>query len=106
MKPILRRAQADRDVDAAADHYFEAAGTEAAFGFLDALEAAYGALRANPAIGSPRYGDLLDLPGLRHWRIKRFPFLILYVERTDHIDLWRVLHTRRDIPASIQEMEN
>jgi toxin ParE1/3/4 len=28
---------------------------------------------------------------------------VFYVERHDHIDVWRVLHGQRDIPAWMQE---
>jgi toxin ParE1/3/4 len=28
---------------------------------------------------------------------------VFYVERPDHIDVWRVLHDTRDIPAWMQE---
>lgn len=39
--------------------------------------------------------------GLRSRSIARFPFLIFYMERDDHIDVWRVLHAQRDIPARL-----
>jgi toxin ParE1/3/4 len=29
--------------------------------------------------------------------------VIFYVEREDHIDVWRVLHGRRDIPALLED---
>ena len=29
----------------------------------------------------------------------RFPYLIFYFERDDCVDVWRVLHGQRDIPA-------
>ncbi|ENO88947.1 plasmid stabilization system [Thauera aminoaromatica S2] len=32
----------------------------------------------------------------------RYPYLVFYVERADHIDVWRVLHGERDIPAWMQ----
>lgn len=32
----------------------------------------------------------------------RIPYLIFYMEQADHIDVWRVLHAERDIPAWIQ----
>jgi toxin ParE1/3/4 len=37
--------------------------------------------------------------------LTRFPFLVFYVERTDHIDVWRVLHGQRNVPAWMQEPE-
>jgi toxin ParE1/3/4 len=57
---------------------------------------------AHPASGSPRYAHLLDLPGLRVWPIRRFPYLVFYVERDDAVAIWRVLHTRRDIPQTLR----
>ncbi len=47
--------------------------------------------------------DDLDLPGLRAWSLTRYPYLVFYVERPAHIDVWRVLHGQRDIPAWMQE---
>lgn len=50
----------------------------------------------------PRYATRTNTPGLRFWQVKRFPYLIFYVEREDHVDVWRVLHGQRDIPAWLQ----
>jgi len=99
-KPVIPRAAALRDMEAAADHYAEAADEETAIRFIDALQATFDAIAAAPGTGAPRYAETLDLPGLRHKRTGRLPHLVFYVERPDHIDVWRVLHARRDIPAS------
>jgi toxin ParE1/3/4 len=42
------------------------------------------------------------LPEVRFWNLKRFPYLIFYVERESELDVWRVLHGQRDIPAWLQ----
>jgi len=76
---------------------------DAALGFVDALEQAYGHISRNAATGSPRYAHELGLPGLRTWPLTNFPFLVFYLEAEDHIDVWRVLHTRRDIPQRMSE---
>jgi toxin ParE1/3/4 len=34
--------------------------------------------------------------------MKGYPHLVFYVERDDHVDVWRVLHGSRDIPAWMQ----
>ena len=68
-------------------------------GFVDALERAYVHIGKHPATGSPRYAHALDISGLRSWPLSKYPYLVFYVERTDHIDVWRVLHMQRDIPA-------
>jgi hypothetical protein len=39
------------------------------------------------------------------WPIRRFPYLIFYIEQPDALDVWRVLHGQRDIPAWIQSWE-
>lgn len=75
----------------------------AALGFVDSLEHAYTHIGRNPASGSPRYAHELNLPGLRTWPTPRFPYLVFYVEYEDHVDVWRVLHAKRDIPAWMQE---
>ncbi len=102
-KPIVAREQARRDMEAAAEYYADQAGEDVAFGFVDALESALRLIAARPATGSPLYGHELGLPGMRHRRLKRFPYLIFYVDRDDHVDVWRVLHAQRDIPARIRE---
>ena len=102
-KPVVPREQARRDVEAAIDHYADEAGADVAFGFIDALENADRLIAARPATGSPRYGHELGLPGLRHRRLKRYPYLIFHVDRDGHVDIWRVLHAQRDIPARLQE---
>ena len=105
-KAIVPRALAIRDVDEAVDHYRPEGGTRVSLGFIDALERAYSHIARHPATGSSRYAHELDLPGLRSWPLKGFPYLLFYVERADIIDVWRVLHGRRDIPAWMGEPED
>jgi len=102
-KPVIPRELANRDVDEALDYYQREASEQAALGFIDALEEAYAHLARHPVTGSPRYAHALDLPGLRSWPLKRYPHLVFYIERDDHIDVWRVL--QRDIPAWMHETE-
>ena len=104
-KPIVLREVAARDVDAALVHYMEEGGDSLALDFIAAIEAAFRHIGAHAASGSPRYAIELDLPDLRCWPLKRFPDLIFYVEREDHVDVWRVLHGQRDIPAWLQPAE-
>ena len=105
-KPIRLRTSAVRDVNEALDHYFREAGAEAARGWINALEEAYDFLTKHPGAGSPRFAGELDLPGLRHWRLNRFPYLVFYMERARHIDVWRVLHAHRDIPAWMRDPQD
>lgn len=103
IKPVIPREQTNRDVDEAVACYLSEAGEPAALGFIDALQKAYGHMARHPATGSPRYAYELDLPGLRAWPLRRYPYIVFYIERPDHIDVWRVLHGQRDIPAWMQE---
>jgi toxin ParE1/3/4 len=102
-KPVILRERADRDIDGALTHYLGEAGERVALAFIDALEQAFRQIARHLASGSPRYAHELDLPCLRSWRVKRHPYLVFYLERQDHIDVWRVLHAQRDIPAWMQE---
>jgi toxin ParE1/3/4 len=102
-KAVVPRERAERDVDEAIDYYLSENAQEAALGFIDALEQAYSHIGRHPDTGSTRYAGELNLPGLRFWRLKRYPPLVFYVERSDHIDVWRVLHGMRDIPSWMQD---
>lgn len=102
-KPAVPREHANRDVDDAVAYYLSVGAESAALNFIAALERAYSHISRHPATGSPRYAHELNLPGLRAWPLTRFPHIVFYVERTDHIDVWRVLYGRRDIPAWMQE---
>ncbi len=104
-KPVVPREQANRDVDDAVAYYLNDTTEAVALGFMDALEHAYTHIARHPATGSPRYAHELNLHGLRTWPLTRYPYLVFYVERFDHIDVWRVLHGERDIPAGMQELD-
>lgn len=98
-KPVVPRARARADIDLAVDHYADEAGADVALSFIDALEQTYAFIGEAPAAGSPRWSSELGLPGLRTMRLKGFPWLVSCVEFETRVDVWRVLHARRDIPA-------
>lgn len=104
-KPVVPREQARQDVDQALAYYLDEAAEQVAFGFIDALARAYAHIGRHPATGSPRYAHELNLPGLCSWPLTRYPYLVFYVEREDHVDVWRVLHGQRDIPAWLRQPE-
>ncbi len=103
VKTVVRRARADQDLLEAVEHYLQEAGDRVALRFVDAVEKAFRHISRHPESGSPRYALELELPGIRCWPVRHFPYLIFYVEREDHIDVWRVLHGQRDIPAWLSE---
>ena len=103
MKPSVRLLQADLDVEQALAYYAVEA-PHMGLSFLDALEKAYLHIQRHPGTGSLRYAHALDIPGLRFWPCQRYPQLVFYIERDDHIALVRVLHGSRDIPATFQDL--
>ena len=103
---IVRRRRAERDIDEAAEHYFEEGGVALELRFIDALEVAMRYVAAHASTGSPRYAVELNLPGLRFWPVKRFPYLIFYVEHDDCIDVLRVLHGAMNIPAWMTQADD
>jgi toxin ParE1/3/4 len=102
-KAVVPRERARRDAEEAIDDYLSENAPDAALGFIDALERAYRHIASHPDSGSSRYAHELNLPGLRFWPLQKYPHLIFYIERSDHVDVWRVLHGRRDIPAWMRE---
>ncbi|WP_299511419.1 type II toxin-antitoxin system RelE/ParE family toxin [uncultured Limnohabitans sp.] len=101
-KPVIPRELALWDVEQAVAYYLDEGAPSAALGLIDALEKAYAHIGRHPATGSPRYAHELNLPGLRFWPLTRYPHGVFYTEKADHIDVWRVLHGQRDIPAWLQ----
>lgn len=102
MKPAIRSALAEADIESALDFYL-AEAVQAAASFIDELERATGHIESNPATGSPRYAHELNIPRLRFWPLKRFPYALFYIEHVDHLDLIRCVHMSRDIPACLRD---
>ena len=105
-KPVVLRGRARLDVDEAIDHLSTVATSALALDFIDALEVTFIHVADHPASGSPRYADELALPGLRSLVVKGVPYLVFYVEREADIDVSRVLHPARDVPAWLREPPN
>ncbi len=60
-------------------------------------------IERNPGIGSPRIGELLDIPGLRSWQLRGFPLVWFYFERDDYLDFMRLLGERQDILSMLRD---
>ncbi|KPL68486.1 plasmid stabilization protein [Erythrobacter sp. SG61-1L] len=105
-KPVIPRARAHADVDLAVEYYADEAGADVAADFIDALEQAYTFIGEMPAAGSTRWAHDLNLPGLRTIGLKRFPWLVFYLEFETHVDVWRVLHARLDMPAWLTDVDD
>ena len=100
---VSLRAVAAEDIEAAIDYYRAQAGPDTALAFVESLEKAIEHLTRHPFTGSLRFAFELEIPDLRSWRLERFPYLVFYVAGDDLIDIWRVLHARRDVPAHLAD---
>lgn len=99
MKPPQWHPLARLDADEAANWYAEQGGLALELRFIQSLDTAIAQIAGQPGIGASRYAQVLKLRDLRFWSLKGFPYLIFYLERDTHVDIWRVLHAQRDIPA-------
>lgn len=99
---IVRREIARADIEQAVTYYLDTAGRTVAERFISGVEMTLSRAAVHPATGSARYADPLHRPGLRFWPIKGYPYLIFYLDRGEWLDVWRVLHAERDIPASLR----
>ncbi|MEN9864788.1 MAG: hypothetical protein RL748_378 [Pseudomonadota bacterium] len=101
-KTVIPREMARLDVEAAIDYFLAQGPGNIAQGFIDALEQTYARVSHYPEGGSLRYAHELGIDGLRFARLGRYPWLVFYVEQAEHIEIWRVLHEKRDIPGYLR----
>jgi toxin ParE1/3/4 len=101
VRSVRLRERAAADIEQAVDYYLAEADTEVALRFVDAIERAVGQTRRSPQAGSLRFSYELEIPGLCVRPLARFPYLVFYVVRDEVVDVWRILHTRRDIPSAM-----
>jgi len=102
-KEARLRPQAEADLLEATQYYAQEGGRELAERMFDAAVAALLPIERMPAIGSPRLGQVCDIPGLRCWRVADFPMQWLYFEAADHLDVVRLLGDRQDIMAILTQ---
>lgn len=103
--PVELRQRAVVDAGGAVDYFASEGGADLALRFIDALERALSHLGRHPLTGSLRYSYELDIPGLRSWPVPKFPYLVFYIAGAERVDVWRVLHAHRDVPAALAPTE-
>lgn len=99
MKPAVLRPQALRDQQGEVRYYRKEGGTRVAVKVARTINAALDQIELDPGVGSPTLGKRLGIPGLRTWRVAKFPLLWCYFERADHLDVVRLLGERQDLAA-------
>lgn len=97
-KPVIVRALADLDIDAAFEHYLSTGGSEIGLRFAEEVAKAFAHISRHPGTGSPKYGRQLNIPGLRAWTLSRYPFIVFYLEMAEAVEVVRVLHGAMDLP--------
>ncbi len=105
MKLAALRPQAKLDRQDEVRYYRTKASPQVAKDLIAASCAALEQVQQNPSMGSPLIGQLLDIPGLRSWRVAGFPLIWIYFEREDTLDVVRLLGERQNI-LSILNLTN
>ena len=104
MKRVILRPQADRDIDNALLYYANE-NPRIARDLLREITRASNSISQMPGLGSSRLSRELNIEGLRTYVLNIFPYLLLYFERADHIDLARVMHSHRDFQTLLLGIE-
>ena len=100
---VHKTGQATADIEGLVDYFVQEAGPDVALRFIDNAEWAFGQLLATPRIGQLLGLDELPYEDVRRWHIGGFKrLMVLYRPVADGIEVIRVLHTARDIPAVIR----
>ena len=101
--PVRLREHAATDIEAAVTYDLSEAGTDVADRFVDAIERTINQISRTPQSGSLRFAYELEIPDLRVRPVARFPHLVFYVVSDEAVDVWRVLHSRRDMPSPLAD---
>lgn len=72
----------------------------AAVKLAKATNTALDQIELDPGIGSPTLGKLIGIPGLRTWRVAKFPRLWCYLERRHQLDVVRLLARAKTLQRS------
>ncbi|SBT10175.1 Plasmid stabilization system [Candidatus Accumulibacter aalborgensis] len=99
MKPCLLLASAQNDAKEATRYYRRTGGNRLARRFVAKIRASLESIARQPAIGSLRYADPVGIPNVRFVALNKFPYLVFYLDRGQHIAVIRLLHGLRDLPT-------
>lgn len=105
-KPVVPRVLAEEDLEIACDHYLRTAGADVVVEFLHEFDSVIAHISRFPGTGSPKYGFDPGVAGIRFWPMKKFPYLIFYVETEHQIDVWRVMHGNMDMTAELHDPDS
>jgi toxin ParE1/3/4 len=92
-----------RDQQGEVRHYRSEDGARMAATVAKATNAALDQVELDPGIGSLTTEKLLDIQGLRTWRIAKFPLLWSHLEGGDHMDVVRLLGERQNLASILDD---
>ncbi len=102
-RSLALNPRADFDIKDVLSHYQAQQAYQAGEAFLTELAKCLTFVQTFPKAGSLGLGHELGRSNVRTWPMNKFPFLLLYKETQDHVDVLRVLHQSRDIPRWIMD---
>lgn len=105
MKTARLRPAAEHDLLERTRYYRAEGGDELGARFFDAAVTALRAIERMPEAGSPRFGELVDVPGLRVHRVRGFPCGWFYFVGANDVDVVRLLAYGQDLPTILAEIE-
>ena len=97
MLDVVIRRIARTDLLDASRYLVETASAEIAERFLNLAFDSFDKLADNPGMGAARAHPNPRLTGLRIWRFRPYPYLILYRTTQSTVEVLRVVHGARDI---------
>ena len=103
-RPVRLRELAATDLENASAYYREVS-EHTALEFIDAVQRGIQRISRSPNAGSLHFAYELGIPDLRAWPLQRFPHVMFYAVGDDEIDVWRILHSSRDVRTALQSPE-
>lgn len=100
------RPLAETDLIERTWYYRDEGGDQLGARFFDSASASLRAIEKMPGTGSPRIGELCEIPGLRVRRIAGFPCGWFYFVHADHLDVVRLLADTQDLSAMLADLEH
>jgi toxin ParE1/3/4 len=102
-KSIALNPRADFDIDDVLSHYQAQQAFHVGEAFLAELARCLKFVQTFPKAGSLRLGHEVSRRNIRTWPMNKFPFLLLYRETQNKVDILRVLHQSSDIPRWMKD---
>jgi len=100
------RPLAETDLIDRTRYYRIEGGDQLGARFFDTAIASLRSIEKMPGAGSPRIGELCEIPGLRVRRITGFPCGWFYFVGADHLDVVRLLADAQDLSAILTDLEH